>query len=123
MQFIEKIIELIPLEKEHLIPILIGIVISGTVGGGFYVNSLFVKIENMETILKQQKENNEKNVLILQDMIKEQKDHSEFILKEYGKIHAIQIKHAESVAKARADVEMYKQLLSTKLKKSKSKSK
>ncbi len=48
MSFIEKLLELLPLTKEHWIAILLAVIIAGTIGGWLYINSFQNLIKSLE---------------------------------------------------------------------------
>lgn len=56
MSLIEKLLELIPIKKEQWIPILVSIIMAGTIGGFFYILSLHNRIAELERANAEQRE-------------------------------------------------------------------
>jgi len=113
MSFIEKLLELLPLTKEHWIVILLAIIISGTIGGWLYINSLQKRIEGLEFA-------NESLTFQLQ----EQRERNKGFFEQYEKLHLErmeqmrkQLENVEEDTKARIQAEYYKDLYVSKIKK------
>jgi predicted nucleic acid-binding Zn-ribbon protein len=122
MVIIDKILELISIEKERWIPILLGIIIAGSVGGSLYLNALITKINNYEKVLVEQKANSEQinsnlkhEISILNEFIKELRENNKYLLEHYKNIYSVQAKNAEDIARAKVELEIYKKHFSSKL--------
>ncbi|MCI0695541.1 hypothetical protein L0337_26485 [candidate division KSB1 bacterium] len=100
MSFIEKLLELLSLTKEHWIAILLAIIIAGTIGGRLYVNSLQNRIKSLEFINTN-----------LTFQLQEQRERDESFFEQYKKFLS------EQVEQLRKQAAYYKDLYLAKLKK------
>lgn len=105
MSFIEKLLELLPLTKEHWIAILLAIIISGAIGGWLYINSLQNRIKSLEFQIQQQRESNKD---FFEQYEKFHSEQMEQMKKQFEKV--------EEEAKVRIQAEYYKDLYISKIK-------
>lgn len=114
MAFIEKLLELLSLTKEHWIAILLSVIIAGTIGGWLYISSLQTQIKSLEFVNQG-----------LTFQLQEQRERNESFFEQYKKLHLEQIEQmrkqlekVEEDTKARIKAEYYRDLYIARLKNS-----
>lgn len=93
MEFFGKLLETLSLKKEQWIPILIAIIIGGSIGGWLYISSQRMQIETLE-----------KEVQSWKDMVKEQRENHQLIITHYEK----RIQNIQISARTEIEAEIYK---------------